>query len=210
MSVLAAHKAGLQVSVHANGDRAIEIVLNAYENALKHFPREDHRHRIDHCTVVNPKLLERIKRLHCVVLPFSTYVYAHGEKMSAYGSRISMMFAHRSFLDYGIPVGGSSDYPCGPYDPLLAIQTMVTRKSAQGMILGPEQKISVEEAIRIYTIGSAYVMFEEKIKGSIEEGKLADFTVLSMDPTETPVDAIKDIKVEMTVVGGEIVYRNII
>ena len=202
-----AHEAGFQIAVHANGDRAIDMVLNAYEKILGKMPRENHRHRIEHCTAVNPKILNRIKKLGIVVLPFSTYIWEHGEKMKEYGSRISMMFAHRSFLDYGIPVGGSSDNPCGPFEPLLAIQTMVTRKSSGGRILGPEQKISVEEAIRIYTLGSAYASFEENIKGSIEVGKLADFVMLSDDPTKVSPDTIKDILVEKTILGGNIIYK---
>jgi len=202
-----AHEAGFQIAVHANGDRAIDMVLNAYEKILGKIPRENHRHRIEHCTVVNPKILKRIKKLGIVVLPFSTYVWEHGEKMKEYGHRISMMFAHRSFLDYGIPVGGSSDNPCGPFEPLLAIQAMVTRKSSGGETLGPEQKISVEEAIRIYTLGSAYASFEENIKGSIEAGKLADFVMLSNDPTQVSPDTIKDILVEKTILGGNILYE---
>jgi len=202
-----AHKAGFQIAVHANGDRAIDMVLNAYEKILSKIPRENHRHRIEHCTVVNPEILKKIKKLGIVVLPFSTYVWEHGEKMKEYGSRISMMFAHRSFLDYGIPVGGSSDNPCGPFEPLLAIQTMVTRKSSGGNIFGPEQKISVEEAIKIYTLGSAYASFEENIKGSIEVGKLADFVILNNDPTKVSLDTIKDILVEKTILGGNITYE---
>ncbi|MHA1685968.1 MAG: amidohydrolase [Candidatus Heimdallarchaeaceae archaeon] len=205
--VLKSHKAELQIHTHANGDKAIEMILDAYEKALEEYPREDHRHTIVHCTVVTQEILGRIKKLGCTVLPFTTYVYAHGEKMSAYGSRISMMFAFRSFLEYGIPVGAGSDYPCGPFDPLLAIQTMVTRKSTQGEVLGPEQRISVEEALWIYTMGGAYALFEENVKGSIEVGKLADFVVLSEDPTKVLPDSIKDIEVEKTFVGGKRVYE---
>jgi len=204
--VLAAHRAGYQLAVHANGDAAINMVLDAYEKALKLYPREDHRHRIAHCTVVTPEILARIKHLGVVVLPFSTYIYEHGEKMGEYGSRISMMFAHRSFLDYGIPVGGSSDNPCATEDPLIAIQSMVTRRSSSGQVLGPEQKISVEEALRIYTMGSAYAAFEEQRKGSIETGKLADFVLLSDDPRRVDPERIMEIQVEETIVGGKSVY----
>jgi predicted amidohydrolase YtcJ len=206
--VLEAHEAGFQIAVHANGDRAIDMLLDAYEKALNRLPRENHRHRIEHCTVVNPRILKRIKELGLVVFPFATYVYEHGEKMKNYGARISMMFAYRSFLDYGIAVAGSTDNPCGPVDPLIAFQSMATRTSKDGEVLGPEQKISVEEAIRIYTLGSAYASFEEDVKGSIEAGKLADFVVLSDDPTGVSPDRIKDIKVEKTFVGGEVVYAS--
>lgn len=117
------------------------------------------------------------------------------------------LFACRSFLDYGIPVAGSTDNPCGPVEPLLGLQSMVTRKSKDGEILGAEQKISIDEAIKIYTLGSAYASFEENVKGSIEVGKLADFVVLSNDPTRVSPDTIRAIDVEKTIVGGEIVYE---
>ncbi len=205
-TVTDAHCAGFQVSIHANGDRAINMVLDIHEKVLQIYPRDNHRHRIAHCTVVNRDILKRIKKLGLVVLPFTTYIYQHGEKMEDYGSRISMMFAHRSFLDYGIPVGGSSDSPCASEDPLLAIQTMVTRQSADGKILGPEQRISVNEAIRIYTTGGAYSSFEENIKGSLELGKFADFVILSEDPYKVPVDNIRNIVVEKTFVNGMEVF----
>lgn len=201
------HEAGFQLAVHANGDRAIDMLLNSYEKALNKLPRVNHRHRIEHCSVVNPRIVKRIKELGVVAIPHSTHIYEHGDKLAEFGSRISMMFAFRSFLDYGIPVAGHSDHPVTSINPLLGIQTMVTRKTMDGEVLGPEQKISVEEAIRIYTLGSAYASFEENIKGSVEVGKLADFVVLSNDLTKVDPDTIKDIKVEKTVVGGEIVYE---
>jgi len=202
------HEAGYQVCVHANGDRTIEMTLNGFERALADFPRKNHRHRLEHCTVVNPSLLRRIKKNNLVVTPFGSYIYFHGEKMiPCYGSkRVAMMFAHRSFLDSGIHVCGASDNPCGPYEPLLAIQSCVTRRSSAGEILGENQRISVGEAIFLYTLGSAYASFEENIKGSITTGKLADLVVLGEDPLRVKPDEIKDIPVAMTVVGGEIRY----
>jgi len=202
------HEAGYQVCVHANGDRTIEMALNGFEKALAASPRKNHRHRLEHCTVVNPALLKRIKKNSMVVTPFGSYIYFHGEKMNpCYGSkRVAMMFAHRSFLDYGIRVCGASDNPCGPYEPLLAIQSCVTRKSSAGEILGENQRISVEEAIRLYTLGSAYASFEENIKGSITPGKLADLVVLDEDPRKVNPEEIKNIPVAMTIVGGEVRY----
>ena len=103
------HEAGFQVCVHANGDRAIEMTLDGFEKALKDLPRKNHRHRLEHCTVVNPGFWSGSRRLKLLVTPFGSYIYHHGEKMiPSYGAeRVEMMFAHRSFLDYGIGVSGS-------------------------------------------------------------------------------------------------------
>ena len=206
--VLDAHKSGFQCVIHSNGDREIEMVLDAYENAQSAFPRENHRHRIEHCSVVNQAILKRAKELG-IVLVLHSYIYEHGDKMEAYGEkRWGMMHPNRSAFELGIPVAGSSDYPISAADPLLRIQSMVTRKTAEGKVYGPEQNVAPELAIRIWTLGSAYASFEEDIKGSIEAGKLADFLILSGDPTEVPPDAIKDIKVEKTIIGGEILHED--
>jgi predicted amidohydrolase YtcJ len=206
--VMDIHKAGFQVCIHANGDATIDMVLNAYQKAQDAFPREDTRHRIEHCTVVNPDILRRMKALGCVATPFCTYVFHHGEKMQFYGERrLQWMFAQRSFLDHGIIATGATDYPPGPYEPLMGIQSCVTRTDSEGNVWGPDQKISVEEALRIYTMHSAYAGFEEDIKGSIQVGKLADLVVLGQDPTEIDPFGIKDIPVEQTIVGGATVYE---
>ncbi|MCK9358129.1 MAG: amidohydrolase [Dehalococcoidia bacterium] len=206
--ILAAHRAGLQIGIHANGDRFVGMVLDAYEAAITAYPRPNHRHRIEHCSVMTPQLLARIKRLGLVAIPFGEYIYYHGEKMSSYGpKRLEMMLPHRSFLDAGIPVAGSSDYPCGPWSPLVAIQSCVTRKSRAGEGIGLGQRITAEEAIRVYTLGSAYASFEETIKGSIKVGKLADFAFLGKDPTTADPDEILGIPVLATMVGGKFTYR---
>lgn len=207
-SIRQGHEAGFQVCVHANGDRVIEMTLDGFEKALQSLPRKDHRHRLEHCTVVNREILKRMKKLKLLAVPFGSYIHHHGEKMIPYygPERVEMMFAHRSFLDYGIPVSGSSDNPCGPYEPLLAMQSCVTRKSAAGEVLAAKQRISPEEALYLYTMASAYASFEENIKGSIEPGKLADLVVLGEDPRRVNPEEIKDIPVEMTMVGGEVKY----
>ena len=162
----------------------------------------------DSCTLVNPDILRRMKRLGTMATPFCTYVFYHGEKMQYYGQRrLQWMFAQRSFLDYGINATGATDYPPGPYQPLMGIQSCVTRTDSDGNLWGADQKISVEEALKIYTMHGAYASFEEKIKGSIEVGKLADLVVLGSDPTAIDPFGIKDIKVERTVVGGKTVFE---
>jgi predicted amidohydrolase YtcJ len=202
-SVENAHRNDYQVAIHANGDVTIQMVLDAYERVQRLWPRENTRHRIEHCSLVNPTLLERIRDLGVIPAPFYTYVHYHGNKWVDYGEeRMRWMFAHKSFLDYNIPVAPASDYTPGPYEPLMAIQSMVTRKDFDGRVWGPNQRISVDDAIRICTINGAYASFEENIKGSITAGKLADFVMLAEDPHDVDPDQIKNIQVERTVVGG--------
>ena len=206
--VLEIHRSGFQVCVHANGDAAIEMVLSAYEKAQSTYPRSDPRNRIEHCTLVNPGILRRMRSLGAIATPFCTYVYHHGEKMAFYGDdRLRWMFAQRSFIDYGVVSTGATDYPPGPFEPLLGIQSCVTRTDRSGRVWGANQRISVEEALRLYTINGAYASFEERVKGSIEPGKLADLVVLSADPAEVDPHAIKDIAVELTMVGGKTVFE---
>jgi predicted amidohydrolase YtcJ len=207
-SVEEAHRAGWQIGIHANGDVAIDMVLRAFERAQERWPRPDPRHRIEHCSLVNPDLLRRIRDGGYIPTPFWTYVYYHGDKWHEYGQeRLEWMFAHRSFLDYDIPVPGASDYRPGPYEPLMAIQSMVTRRDWEGNVWGPTQRVSVEEALRIGTIHGAHASFEEGIKGSITPGKLADFVMLGRDPHEVDPEEIMEIPVVRTVVGGRTVHE---
>ncbi len=202
-----AHTHGWQVGIHANGDVTIDMVLKAYERALARWPRPDRRHRIEHCSLVNPGLIARIKATGTIPTPFWTYIYYHGEKWEQYGdAKMQWMFAHRSFLDAGIRVPGASDYGPGPFEPLMAIQSMVTRRDYRGKEWGANQKVSVDEALRIATLHGAYASYEEKTKGTITAGKLADLVMLDKDPHDVDPLAIKDIKVVRTVVGGRTVY----
>ena len=202
-----AHTHNFQVGVHANGDVTIDMVLKAYERALQKWPDPNRRHRIEHCTLVNPDLIRRIKANGVIPTPFWTYVYFHGEKWKEYGDeKVQRMFAHKWFLDAGIRVPGASDYNPGPFEPLMAIQSMVTRKDYRGRVWGPQQKVSVDEALTIATINGAHASSEEALKGSIAAGKLADFVVLEKDPHDVDPDQIMNITVNRTVVGGKTVY----
>ena len=202
-----AHQHNFQIGIHANGDVTIDMVLKAYERALAKWPDPNRRHRIEHCSLVNPDLLRRIKACGCIPTPFWTYIYYHGEKWTQYGDdKMQWMFAHRSFLDYGIPVPGASDYNPGPFEPLMAIQSMVTRKDYRGRSWGANQKVTVDEALKIGTINGAYASSEERLKGSIAADKLADFVVLEKDPHEVAPDEINNIRINRTVVGGKTMY----
>jgi predicted amidohydrolase YtcJ len=202
-----AHVHNFQVGVHANGDVTIDMVLKAYERALAKWPDPNRRHRIEHCTLVNPDLIRRIKASGVIPTPFWTYVYYHGEKWKEYGDdKLAWMFAHKSFLDAGIRVPGASDYEPGPFEPLMAIQSMVTRKDYKGRVWGASQKVTVDQALSIATLNGAYASHEENIKGSITAGKLADFVVLEKDPHDVDPDQIINIKVNRTVIGGKTVF----
>jgi len=202
-----AHRNRWQVGIHANGDVAIDMVLNAYERVQEQWPRPDPRHRLEHCSLVNPDLLRRIKAVGAVPTPFYTYAHYHGNKWVEYGpEKMQWMFAHKSFLDHGIPVASGSDYVPGPYEPLMALQSMVTRKDFDGRVWGPNQRITVDEALRVCTINAAHASFEEGIKGSITPGKLADFVIVAEDFHDVDQDHVKQIQVVRTVVGGDTVY----
>lgn len=203
-----AHAAGWQLGVHANGDEAIGLVLGIYERLQRERPRRDPRFRLEHCTVVTDALVARIKALGAIPTPFSTYVYYHGEKMAEYGApRLDRMFALRSFLDAGVRPTQASDYPPGPFEAMMALQSEVTRTDMKGTVWGPRQRITVEEAIRVGTLHGAYASFEERQKGSIEAGKLADLVVLGRDPFREDPSSLVTIPVERTMVGGRWVFE---
>jgi hypothetical protein len=204
-----AHEAGWQIGTHANGDFAIDLTLRVYERLQREMPRRDPRFRLEHCTVITDELVSRIKALGAIPNPFSTYVYFHGEKMKEYGAeRLNRMFAVRSFLDAGVPVTQTSDYPPGPFEPMMALQSSVTRTDIKGNVWGPKQRVTVEEALRVGTLNGAYASFEEKHKGSIEAGKLADLVALGRDPLKEDPSTLVTIPIERTMAGGRWVYES--
>jgi predicted amidohydrolase YtcJ len=202
------HDAGWRICVHANGDRAIRHVLDAISAAQQNSPRADPRHRIEHTSLVNPQLIRRMRELGTVAVPFANYALAHGDKLRTfYGAgRAEWMFAHRAMLDAGVPVAGSSDYPCGPYEPLFAMRSCVTRLDRDGVPFGASQRITAAEALALYTTGSAYASGEERAKGKIAHGYLADFVVLGQDPLAVDGADLADIPVLGTWVGGRQVW----
>jgi len=204
-----AHAAGWQLGIHANGDVAIERVLNVYERINREMPRKDPRFRIEHCTLINDSIVNRMRALNVIPTPFSTYVYYHGEKMQYYGEeRLKHMFALRTFLDAGLRPTQASDYPPGEFPPMMALQSEVTRTDMGGHVWGANQRVSVEEAIRIGTINGAYASYEESLKGTIEPGKLADLVVLGRDPMREDPSNLVNIPVERTMTGGKWVYES--
>ncbi|HEX7305989.1 amidohydrolase [Lentzea sp.] len=203
-AVVDGHHAGWQLAIHAIGDRAIDFALDAVAEAQRQRPRADARHRIEHCGLVRPDQLGRIAELGVVPVVQPTFLWAYGDDYSEImgAERAPWMYRGRSFLDHGITVAGSSDRPVADGAPLRAIEFMVRRRSSGGRAVGPDEAITVEEAIRAHTLGSAYACRKEDVLGSITPGKLADLVVLGDDPRTS--DAIADVPVLATMVGGNL------
>jgi len=199
--IMEAQKAGFQVCVHAIGDRAIDTVLNAFERALKNSHKNTHRHRVEHASVLNKRLVKRLKKLSLTVCVQPHFIISDFWVEARVGrGRARLTYSFKTLIQNGVLIAGGSDCPVEPISPLLGVYALVARESF------PEERVSVEEALWIYTVNAAHASMEEKVKGSIEPGKLADFTVLSHNPLTTKPEKIKDIEVEMTIVGGKIAY----
>ncbi len=207
--VIKAHKAGFRVSIHAIGDRGIDAALNAIEAALREPPTVGMRHRIEHCSVCTPKQQERVKKLGVVPCSSIGYMWGVGDDyIENFGpERLRWLHPHRSYMHKGIIASGNSDWPVSTADPMKQIYSAVTRKTKTGQSFDERERITVMEAIRTYTWNGAYASCEEDTKGSIEPGKLADMVILSEDILTVPEEKIKDIKIDMTIVGGEVVYQ---
>ncbi len=203
-----AHRAGWQVATHAIGDRAVATVLDIYQDALAAHPRADHRHRIEHCGVCRPEDVGRLAALGVIPVPQGRFISEIGDgMMRALGpGRSTWCYRQRSFLAAGLTVPGSSDRPVVKGAPLLGIHDMVNQRTASGRAFNPSEAVTAEEAIRCYTLHSARAAFREGDLGSIERGKLADFAVLSADPTAIDPQGIAEAEVLATVVGGRIAY----
>jgi predicted amidohydrolase YtcJ len=198
--VLKSHKTGLQIAVHAIGDRAVEAVLDAYEEALKRFPQKDHRHRIEHCSILNPELIQRMKSLNLIASVQPHFVVSDFWLVDRVGEeRARWAFPFRTLTREGIVVASGSDCPVEKIDPLLGVWAAVAQRDS-------DESLTVKEALETYTLNAAYASFEEDDKGTIEVGKLADFTILSDDLFNMEPDMIRKAAVEMTIVEGKVVY----
>ena len=203
-----AHLAGWQIASHANGDGVIDQALRVYERLQRESPRKDPRFRLEHCTVINADLVRRIKAIGAIPTPFSSYAYYHGEKLSNYGSeRVERMFALRTFLDAGIRATQASDYTASPFDPMMALQSEVTRTDKNGNVWGAKQKITIQEALEVGTVNGAHASFEENLKGGIMAGKVADLVVLGRDPLKEDPSKLIGIPVQRTMVGGKWMFE---
>lgn len=199
-----AHKLGYQIGIHAIGDKANRIVVDLYKQLLKEYPKKDHRHRIEHASMLTSDVIEDMKELNLIAAcqpPFINSEYTWLEKRLG-KERCKYTYPMKSIIDAGILLSAGSDCPVEEPDVILGLDALVNRN---GFV--PEERISIFEALKAYTINGAYASFEEDIKGTIEEGKLADLVILDKNPLEIGKDQINEIKVLETIVRGKTVYQ---
>ena len=209
-------KSGFQVNTHAIGDRANREVLDQYEKAFKENPgaAENSRFRIEHAQHLHPDDIPRFKKLGVIAAMQAVHLSSDRPwAINRLGAKriIDGAYVWKSLLNTGAIIVNGSDVPVEPINPLASFYASVTRKTLKGVPEGgyePEQAMSREQALRSYTLDAAYGAFEENIKGSIRPGKLADFTVFSKDIMSVPANEILSTKVEMTIVGGKILYQS--
>ena len=206
---LRAHREGFQLAIHAIEEGAVAAAVKALDHALRIAPERGHRHRIEHCSVCPPPLVERLKEVGAIVVTQPAFVYYSGERYMATVSQGQLPWLYRigSFLKNGLRPAVGSDSPVVPSDPLVGIYAAVTRRAENGEELLPEERVSPLEALDMYTRAAAYASFDEGVKGTIAVGKHADLALLSADPTAVPAEGIKEIGVEMTIIDGRVVWR---
>ncbi len=206
------HRAGHQISVHAVGDKAVDLILDAIEAALREHPRKDHRHRIEHALCPQTNSLERMKRLGVTISTHPQWFFAWGDKwtgLKRLENKGRRVIPFKSYLQRDIPLAMGADPPAHPiYQPQVALWEAGARVSQEGYRFNPAESISIQEALRIQTMGGAYAGFQEREIGSIEKGKLGDMVVWNRDFCTIPPDEIKDVKAEVTIVGGRVVWNN--
>jgi predicted amidohydrolase YtcJ len=204
------HEQGYQVAFHVVGDKAVDMALDAIEYALEKSPRADHRHRLEHVIVPTPEALDRIKRLGVVVSTSPQWITFFGAGWEeVFGEeRMKQFMPLKTMLDKGIPLAFGCDAPATPLiDPKWALIGATSRMTYEMRPIRPEESISMKDALRVHTMGSAYAAFEENIRGSIEPGKTADMVVWSEDLNSASLQQLVKVRVEVTIVEGEVAYK---
>jgi predicted amidohydrolase YtcJ len=210
--VVEADRAGLQIMIHAIGDRANDLILSIYEQVERENGARDRRFRIEHAQHLRAQDIPRFARDRVIasMQPYHAIDDGRWAEKRIGKDRVKTTYAFRSLLDAGATLAFGTDWTVAPLDPMLTIYAAVTRrtldgKNSKGWV--PEQKISVDETVRAYTMGSAYAEFQEKVKGSVTPGKLADLVILSRDLFKIDPKEIEKVRVELTMVDGRVVYE---
>jgi predicted amidohydrolase YtcJ len=208
--VLQIHRAGFQLAIHGVQTQMIDAIICAYEYLQSVTPDfSDRRHRLEHCSECPPPLMDRLKKLRPVVVTHPSFTYFSGDRYLATVEKdfIPWLYRTGTLVKSGLTIGAGSDSPIVPNSPIMGIYGAVTRMTSSGQTLNPTEKITAAEVIKMYTLNAAYASHEEKIKGSIAPGKLADMVLLSRNPTRVSAEEIKGIKVQITVIGGKVVWE---
>ena len=203
-----AHEAGFQVGIHAIGDAAVELVVDAYAEAQAASPRPDPRHRIEHCSIVDDGLLAKIAAAGAVPVPGTTFLrHFRDAYVDALGeARIQQSYGFRSYERFGIVGAASTDAPVVPTSAVAGLQTMVTRLDDRGREVGLGERVPLADALRAYTVNGAYASFEEGSKGTLAPGMLGDVTVFETDLFAVDPGDLAQVKVDLTVSGGEVAF----
>ncbi|MBF0276963.1 MAG: amidohydrolase [SAR324 cluster bacterium] len=204
------HNLGYQIAIHGQGDDGIRDILDAYESVLGPNSNNPLRHRIEHSGCLYPDLIQRAGKMGILAAVQPVFFGLLGDGfIEAFGSNLAnQLYPFKSMLEAGMTLGGSSDCPVAPLDSRLGLQGAVKRQTPSGAVLAEDQSLTMDQALQLYTKGSAYLSFDENRNGSIEIGKRADFTIMDADPRNVPIDEVPDIPFTMTVVDGEIVWAS--
>jgi predicted amidohydrolase YtcJ len=207
--VLRAHKAGFQVGIHAIGDAAIDLVLDAYEAAMRADPRPDPRHRVEHCSIVDEATIRRIARLGVIPIPGTSFLYhfrdAYVQNLGY--DRIRYAYGMATFAKHGVIAAASTDAPVVPTTATIGLQTMLTRRDINRNEIWPEEAIDLDAALRAYTVNGAYASFEESIKGTLKPGMIGDVTVFETDLRSVAPNDIGHVRIDYTITDGNVAYR---
>jgi len=201
------HREGFQLHIHTNGDEATELAIDSIEAALAKWPRPDHRHTLQHCQMAGAAQFRRMARLGICANLFANHLYYWGDAhytLTMGPDRACRMDACGSALDHGVPLAIHSDAPITPLGPLFTAWCAVNRTTSSGRVLGENERIGVPQALHAITMGAAYTLRMDDRIGSIEVGKFADFCVLRDDPLAVAPEALKDVRVAGTVLGGRV------
>lgn len=205
-----AHLANFQGTAHAVGDLAVSYMLESYEHILQKYPKENHRHRIEHCALVDEGMIAQIKELQLVPISNPSFVAINADDYKRfYGERTRYMFPLASYRDNNIITAIGSDAPVTVPNPMLGVYGAINRKDLlHGTVIGENQKVDILDIIRMYTLHGAYASFEEDKKGSLEVGKLADLIILSDDILAVTEENYMQVEVALTMIDGKVVYEN--
>lgn len=207
--VMRAHKAGFQVGIHAIGDAAIDLVLDAYEEAMIAAPRPNPRHRVEHCSIIDEETITRIGRLGVIPVPGTSFLYhfrdAYVQNLGM--DRIRFAYGMASFARHGVIAAASTDAPVVPTSATIGLQTMLTRHDVNGQPIWPEEAIDLDAALRAYTVNGAYASFEEEIKGMLKPGMVGDVTVFETDLRSVEPGNLGEVQIDYTIADGNVVYE---